>query len=122
MKKRFIILVDFSEYSSNLIKFASDWANQVNAELLVIHKTNILTPAMTDYNSKVDFIKHTNYETLEKLSDFVSGLLSPYIEVSYKVTEKSLIHTLTKLLSQPFDNLIFLGIKGTGLLKKNLNW
>lgn len=33
MKKRFIVLIDLSEFSGNLIRYASGWALEAGAEL-----------------------------------------------------------------------------------------
>lgn len=118
MKKRFIILIDFSEYSSNLIRYASDWGNQANAELLLVHQTIVLAPALTDSEGRLQITQHTYDEALHKLKSLAKELIPPTVKVSFSVSESLLQVTLTKLLEEPFDNLIFVGIKGTGLLKK----
>lgn len=118
MKKRFIILIDFSEYSSNLIKYASDWGNQANAELLLIHQSIVLAPALTDNESRLQIAQYTNNEALHKLKSLAKEIIPPTVKVSFSVSESLLQVTLTKLLEEPFNNLIFVGIKGTGLLKK----
>lgn len=118
MKKRFIILIDFSEYSGNLIKYACDWGKQVNAELLLVHQSIVLTPALTDYETKQQIAEHTNEEALQKLKAMAKELIPLTIKVAFNVSESNLQLTLTKLLEDPYYNLIFLGIKGTGLLKK----
>jgi len=120
MKKRFIILIDFSEYSSNLIKYACDWNKQVNAELLLVHQSIVLAPALTDNESRHQIAEHTNEEALQKLKVLAKELIPPSIKVTFNVLESNLQLTLPKLLEEPYDNLIFTGIKGTGLLKKLL--
>ncbi|MFA5432547.1 MAG: universal stress protein [Candidatus Paceibacterota bacterium] len=120
MKKRFIILIDFSEYSSNLIKYACDWNKQVNAELLLVHQSIVLAPALTDNESRHQIAEHTNEEALQKLKVLAKELIPPSIKVTFNVSESNLQLTLPKLLEEPYDNLIFTGIKGTGLLKKLL--
>lgn len=118
MKKRFIILIDFSEYSSNLIKYACAWSKQANAELLLVHQSIVLAPALTDNESRQQIAQHTNDEALQKLKELAKELIPPTIKVSYNVSERNLQLTLPKLVEEPYDNLIFTGIKGTGLLKK----
>ncbi|MBX2928527.1 MAG: universal stress protein [Saprospiraceae bacterium] len=118
MKKRFIILIDFSEYSSNLIKYACDWSKQTNAELLLVHQSIVLAPALTDNESRKQIAQHTNEEAIQKLKELAQKLIPSSVKVSFNVSESNLQLTLPKLLSEPFDNLIFTGIKGTGLLKK----
>jgi nucleotide-binding universal stress UspA family protein len=118
MKKRFIILIDFSEYSGNLLKYACDWSKQVNAELLLVHQTIILAPLFTDYESKISMAEHENDEALQKLKALAKELMPPSVKVSYSVSESNLQLTLAELLAEPYENLIFVGLKGTGLLKK----
>lgn len=118
MKKRFIILLDFSDYSGNLIKYACDWSRKINAELHLVHQSIVVAPAFTDNASREQIVLHTNEEALQKLSALAKALIPPTVKVSFSVSESNLQLTLLKLLSEPFDNLIFTGIKGTGLLKK----
>jgi hypothetical protein len=118
MKKRFILLIDFSESSSNLIQYASDWTQQAKAELLLVHQTIILAPALTDNQSRQQITQYANDEALKKLTTLVRKLIPVTVEVSFQVSESPLQFTLTKLLAEKFDNLIFAGLKGTGLLKK----
>lgn len=118
MKKRFIILIDFSEYSGNLVKYACDWSKQANAELLLVHQSIVLAPALTDNESRHQIAEHTNEEALQKLKVFAKELIPSSIKVTFNVSESNLQLTLPKLLEVPYDNLILTGIKGTGLLKK----
>lgn len=118
MKNRFILLIDFSKYSNNLIKYASDWGNQVNAELLLIHKTSVLVPSLSDYESRKTITTQANNDALNNLKILAKELIPSTVKVSYLVSENSLQVTLASLLKEPFESLIFVGIKGTGLLKK----
>lgn len=118
MKKRFIILIDFSEYSSNLIKYACDWSKQVDAEILLVHQSIVLAPILTDNESRQQITLHTNEVALKKLKALAKELIPPPVKVSFEVLESNLQLTLSKLIEEPYDNLIFTGIKGTGLLKK----
>ena len=118
MKKRFIILIDFSEYSGNLIRYACDWGKQANAELLLVHQTIVLAPALTDKDIRQQITQHTNDKALHELKTLAKALIPPTLQVSFSVSENHLQITLPNLLEEPYDNLVFAGIKGTGLLKK----
>lgn len=118
MRKRFIILIDFSAYSGNLLRYAFDWGRQVNAELLLVHQTIVLAPGMADYESRKSIAEHDNDQALQKLKALVKELIPPSVKVSYSVSESNLELTLPRLLAEPYENLIFVGLKGTGLLKK----
>ncbi|MBW3469032.1 universal stress protein [Arthrospiribacter ruber] len=118
MKNRFIILIDFSEYSGNLIKYACSWSKQVNAELLLVHQSMVLAPALTDNYSRQQIVEHTNGQALQKLKALAKEFIPSTIKVSFEVSESNLQLIIAKLLEEPYDNLIFTGIKGTGFLKK----
>lgn len=118
MTKRFIILIDFSEYSENLIKYACDWSKQVNTEILLLHNTIVLASALTDNESRNQISQRTNEEALQKLKLLAKKFIPNSFKVAYRVSEIHLQLSLNKLLAEPFENLIFVGLKGTGLLKK----
>lgn len=118
MKKRFILLIDFSEYSANLLKYAYDWSRQINAELILVHQTIIIASAIADKESKGSITKQANDEALKRLKEFAGLVLAPSEKVSFVVSEISLQMTLSRLLDEPFENLIFVGLKGTGILKQ----
>ncbi len=118
MKKRFIILIDFSAYSTDLLNYAHDWSKQVNAELLLVHQTIALGPALTNHEIKRKIVQRNNYEALQKLKKLVKNVLPPNTKVDYSVSDAPLQWTLSWLLDQEFENLIFVGLKGAGILKK----
>jgi len=118
MNKRFILLIDFSETSNSLIRYAVDWSKQANAEILLVHQTSVFAPALADNESKLRIIHQTNNDALQALKALSNELIPKSIKVSYNVSESHLQITLCKILEKPFDNLIFTGLKGTGLLKK----
>ncbi len=118
MKKRFIILVDFSEYSEALIKYASGWGLQINAELLLVHQSAVLTPGITEYEIRKQLVQQSNRAALQRLKGLAKELVSPSVKVSFSASEKHLLTTIPQFLAEPFDHLIFAGIKGTGLLKR----
>ncbi|MDT7829903.1 universal stress protein [Pricia sp. S334] len=118
MNKRFIVLIDFSEYSSNLIKYACDWSKEANAKILLHHQTHEFLPAFAEEEAREYIVRQANDKALEKLKALASDLIPDTIEVSFYVSENDFQHTLPQLLVEPFENLIFLGLKGTGMLKK----
>lgn len=117
MKKRFIILIDFSANSVNLLKYAFDWSRQIEVELLLVHQSIILTPALIDIESKRSITEQTNDEELQKLKEFAETYLPPSARVSYYVSESHFELILKELTSELFENLIIVGQKERSLLK-----
>ena len=118
MKKRFIVLIDFSEYSNNLIRYACDWGIKINAELMLVHQTSILAPALTDTESRKQLVQDAYDDAMQKLEALAKELIPSRMKVSYSVSESHLQLTITNLLQASVDNLIFVGLKGAGFLKK----
>lgn len=118
MKNRFIILVDFSPYSEHLIHFACEWGSRVNAEILLLHKTAVISPVMAPHESKLQLARIAKRDAMEKLQRCTETVLPKGASVKRLVTERKLVHQLQALLREPCNNLVFLGLKGTGLLKK----
>lgn len=118
MTKRFIILIDFSENAKNTLKYAHEWSLQANATLLLVHQTVIVAPALTDSQSMESIAQHTNSEALEKLQEMVSENLPVNVRVSYSVSERHLRFTLEALLAEPYDHLVFIGLRKTNMRKK----
>lgn len=118
MNKRFIVLIDFSEYSSNLIKYACDWSQETHAKILLHHQTHPFLPAFAENEAREFIVRDANDKALEKLKSLANELIPDYIEVSYYVSEIDFHQTLPELLAEPFENLVFIGLKGTGMLKQ----
>lgn len=118
MKPRFIVLIDFSSYSSDLLQFAYDWSKKINAELVLVHQTIVSAPALADHKSRGEITNMAVGEALVKLRNFAESVLSSGTTVGYRITEKKLDVYLPILLREPFHHLVFAGLKGTSMLKK----
>ena len=118
MKNRFIVLIDLSSHSEQLLRFAHDWSKRVGAELLAFHNNIALSPLMTPYETKTTLIDRANYEARERLVKFTENVLPPATPIQHLVSEENMVSVLRELLKKTFNHLVFFGIKGTGLLKK----
>lgn len=120
MTTRFIILTDFSENAKNTLKYAYEWSLQANASLLLVHQTLVAAPALTDSLGMESIAQHANNEALEKLKVLVSENLPADANVSYSVSERHIRPVLEALLAEPFDHLVFVGLRKSNLRKKLL--
>ena len=118
MKNRFIVLIDFSEYSEHLLRFAHEWGDRVRAEMLLVHSTTTVTPIMTPHESKVGMADHAHRAALKKLKAFAESVLPEGTSFKRLVSEKHPVTLLRPLLQEHYYHLVFLGLKGTGFLKK----
>ncbi|KAF0159967.1 MAG: hypothetical protein FD159_141 [Syntrophaceae bacterium] len=118
MKNRFIILVDLSSDSEHLIQFAYDWGKNIGADMLLVHKTVVMLPALTPYESKKKLTKMANREALDQLRRLAGNILPNVMSVGFFASEKPLVQQLRTFLHGPFNNLVFLGLSKKGLLEK----
>lgn len=118
MKTRFIVLVDFSAYANNLLAYAYAWSQIAEAELLVVHQITSTAPALASHQQKRSIIQHEIGEAKHKLHQLCADVLPPEAPVQFLVSEIPLEVEVPILLQAPFQHVVFVGIKGTGLLKK----
>ena len=118
MKKRSIVLIDFSENSIELIKYVADWSMHTDMEILLLHQNIVVLPALTEVDDKREITQHTNAEARKKLSLLAHAHLPDQAKVTFSVSEEPLLSTLERLLAQPFDDLVFVGMKGTEPVKQ----
>jgi hypothetical protein len=118
MKNRFIILVDLSSDSEHLIQFAYNWSKDVSADMLLLHNTVIMLPALTPYESKKELTKIANNESLDKLRRLAETVLPEVMSIRFFVSEKPMVTQLQTLLRGSFNNLVFLGLSKKGLLEQ----
>lgn len=118
MDKRFIILIDFSEGSSNLIKYACHWNQQIDAALVLVHKMTVSMSPMTPNENKMEIIKQTHSKALNNIKELTKDIIPENTKVSYVVSEKDLTHILKELLDEDFDNLILVGLKHKKTVEK----
>jgi nucleotide-binding universal stress UspA family protein len=118
MKTRIILLTDFSPQSENLLAFAGKLAESIRADLLLVHQVPGMVPALADNASRSQIIGFEKEQAMRKLKELAGqiGPLTPSLD--YWVSEKPISVLLQELLHQGFDDLILLGLKGTGLLKQ----
>jgi hypothetical protein len=118
MNNRFIILVDLSSDSEHLLQFAYHWSKDIGADMLLVHNTIVMLPALTPYESKKKLTKIANREALDRLRRLTETVLPNVMSVGFFASEKPLVPELRKFLRGPCDNLVFLGLSKKGLLEK----
>lgn len=120
MKNRLIALIDFSVYSHALVELAARWCQISQAQLLFVHQVTGLFPGLADDTSKKEIIKNEKDQALERLKKFTAEKDLDEIEVRYVVTDSHLLNTIGELLQEGFNDIILVGIRGTGMLRQLL--
>lgn len=119
MKCRSIVLVDFSEGSASALKFAQNWSLNNGAEMLVIHQTNTETPSFVSAESGKELIDAEANNAKKKMNAFLDKHLAKSKKPSVIITHNTLVNQINELnKSTDYQNVVFLGLKGTGKLKR----
>lgn len=119
-RTRLIVLIDFSLYAQALVELASRWSEIANADLVFVHKVAGIVPAMADSDTKASVIEAEKKDALEKLKKWTDEKVPASTNVTFLVSDASLVETLTGLLDEGTNDFILVGIKGTGMLKRIL--
>ncbi|MDR8390030.1 universal stress protein [Aliifodinibius sp. S!AR15-10] len=115
---RIIVLVDFSLYTECLIKVATNWADLLDAVLVLVHEVPRMVPAMADDDTRYNIIDYEKEEAISMLKTLAERNIPEHISTKYEVTDRRLTYFLPHLMSDKEQTVIMLGLKGTGLLKK----
>jgi len=121
MKKRLLIPIDFSPYSEVLLRTAGVWSDALNADVIVLHQMPGRAPALADNHSRRQILDVERKEAELQIEDLLDTCMPQCDRVKYRVSERNLVHVLTEMYnSNEYNDLIMLGLKGTGLLKQVL--
>lgn len=118
MKARFIVLIDLSEYSKPLLKYADSWAQRTNAELLVVHQTTDLLPGIGDAEVISNIKQQSRKRALKQLSKFVIETIGTLGGVKLYVTANNLEDSFDMLKKSKSHDVFFVGMKYKSLFEK----
>lgn len=118
MEKRFIVLVDLSPKSENLVRFTHQWSLETDSSLLLLHQTHgLVTGRLPDEKWEAMNRRHVN-ELEDDLRDMCIRILPATAKVRFHVTGMPVHLAVEGLKSESFDDIVVVGLKGTGTLKK----
>jgi nucleotide-binding universal stress UspA family protein len=118
MKTRFIIPIDFSPYSESQLILAHEWARKVLAEILVVHYAEIDVPYITDPLVKERAVEVEKTELLKKLAEYVHQIIPTAADAKSLIVTEPLEQSINAIPREGYNDLVFVGLKGTGLLKR----
>ncbi len=118
MKKRLIIALDFSDYADHLLTYARGLVLASEADVVIVHQSTLTAPSLTDVDTRKKIAQQVNAENLSIIKDLLQKADFPSENVRIEIGDQHLMITLEKLLEEPYDHLLLMGVKGTGTLKK----
>lgn len=118
--KRLIVLVDFSPYTPTQLRLACSWQEIYGLELVFVHKMDGLAPTLSNTRESDKIIAFNKAEAEKKYLQYLKDCeLSPVpTQTSFEAVPHQLTHFLEGFLNP--DDLLLLGLKGTGFLKRIL--
>src|SRR5690606_30960697 len=87
MAKRFIVLVDFSDHSPQLLRYVSDWSLRTDAEVLLLHQHLLSFPSLVDAEMKMNITRQTTDDALKQLKALATAHVSEHVMVSFMVSQ-----------------------------------
>lgn len=115
-ENRLIALIDFSKYTDTVIQFTHAFAELLNAEVVFLHRTPGLVPARASVSVMEQFLETERNDAYQRLKDATDVYFTK--PPSILVGHDSLQSRLAALADDDFTNWVFVGLKGTGTLKK----
>lgn len=113
---KWIVLIDFSDYSDVLIKFTEKIAQLKKLEIIFIHQVYGMAPALTDIETKIEIIENEKLRALKKLKSITEN--DVFKNAKYIVSNKNLIELINEQTQKNGINIVVAGLKGTGILKQ----
>lgn len=117
-RNRIIVLVDLSEYSENLIEFAFNFAEHIDAKVMFVHQVMAIAPGMADQESRNEIINIAEAEASTQLRKLGKGRV--YSDDAFHVSQKPILAILKELQSNHYNDWVLSGLKGTGIIKRIL--
>lgn len=115
---RIIALIDLSDHSENIVKFAEELAVITGASILFVHKLITFIPALEDLKSRKEILEQAKYEALAALRS-VAGRNNS-IRKNYYVSDKDVLSILQDLKDLTVFDWVLVGLKKTSRLKNLL--
>ncbi len=121
MKKRFIVLVDFSRFSAPLMRYVSSWSLEADAEVLLMHQPTPFYPIFITPETRRTITRHTKAEALKKMDLLATSSIDHRVTVKLLAPIKPLWYILNRTLKQPYDSIVVTGLEDAGFLRQLLD-
>lgn len=118
MKKRFIVLVDFSELSKWLLLFAHTWSKNANAGMLVMHQASEPVPRMAEAEIVNRMRREQETEAAEKLKYFAINIIGDDPLVKYHATNSHFATAIEQLGDSAITDYIVAGVKDKSAIER----
>lgn len=116
--KKILALIDFSDYTVPVVKAAYHWSMLSGAEFHVLHKAELILPGFVDSEIKEKWGKDAEKNVVIEINDLLKSAIGAELpEEQIHVTTQRLLPFFSKIITQYDFIMIFVGVKGNGILK-----
>ncbi len=118
MKRRIIVLIDFSEDSRQLLRFAYHIAAAQKVGMLLLHQSSVPLPGFAGQEIKEKYKSEGTRESLAKLKKFAAELLGEVKGMRFKVSSSHIAETVEELFAANSTDFLFVGVKNKQLIER----
>lgn len=113
---RIIVLVDLSENTENLLAFSFKLSDAIHGKLIFVHHVMVVSPALSDLESKKKFADAAVNEATVKLQHLVENRIAK--KDAMVVSTKPVSDILKDLQSELYNDWVLGGIKQDNFIKR----
>ena len=117
MKKRFIVLIDFSDHSELLLACSHDLALQTGAELLLVHQVVRPIPSLGDSETLSKIKENAKQHTLSQLKSFAERIVGFNASIKYHTDLYNVSAAVAGLQEPDTVDYLFVGMNDKSALE-----
>lgn len=118
METRLFVLLDFSVYSKGELILAKKWAEWYGFEIIVLHQMDVVLPSLADKDLRLKITYDQKIELGKLWFDLHEEVFGQSYPVKFEILNESVISFLENNLDPTSNDLIIMGLKGSGKLKQ----
>lgn len=120
MKKRFIVLIDFSDHSKRLLQLAYNWIKNTDLTLLLVNHVDQPTPAMGDPDVISELKDASSQQAMKTLRHFAQTAIGDDPALQYAANTSNLISIIEELQTPDTTDFVFVGLNDKTLFDQLL--
>ena len=118
MKKRFIVLINFSDHSKQLLSLAHHWKKKANAELLLVHQVVKPAPGIGE-SEMISAVKDLDRQTaLNDLKSFAPNVIGKHERLQFHASTTHIISIIETLEAKDIIDYLFVGMNDKSMVDR----
>ncbi|WP_291779211.1 universal stress protein [Cecembia sp.] len=109
------VMVDFSDYTESTLKMVKTWVAGKKAEIKVLHQLDFHLPTLANHDLRLKLLYDHKRKLLNQWLKLNKEIFGSSDAVSLEILEEPILEYLKKIDE---DAMIFMGLKGGGILKQ----